>query len=232
MTTSGFHPPPTGPGAPSGGDEGGDRTDPERALAEKTALLHEIDHRVKNNLQLVSSLLLLQARHAADPVVRQALRAAQARINAVAIVHRRLFQGEDPQRFDVAAFLRDMVEDLVGGSGRTDIRVKLDLERVDIPAARAAPLALMVSELLGNAIRHAFPDGRPGRIGLNMQRENGHFRIEITDNGVGRGSRDVLPGFGQTIVSLLSAQLRAVCETTDAMPGVRTVIQLPVNGQM
>lgn len=231
MTTPGFRPPPAGRRMASGEDEGGDLQSLEQALAEKTALLHEIDHRVKNNLQLVSSLLLLQARHAADPVVRQALAAAQARINAVAVVHRRLFQGEDAQRFDVAAFLRDMAEDVVGLSGRTDIGVRFDMERVDIPAARAAPLALMVSELLGNAIRHAFPDGRPGRICIFMRREAALFRIEIADDGVGTGSRDVRPGFGQTIVSLLSTQLRAVCQTTDAGPGVRTVIQLPVNGQ-
>lgn len=201
------------------------------ALEQKTALLHEVDHRVKNNLQLISSLLLLQARRTPDPAVKSALRGMLERVNAVATVHRRLFQSEDVERFDVAAFVRDLVSDAVGASGRTDISAEMDLERVDVPAAKAAPLALLFSELLGNSIRHAFPEGRTGRIYVSVKRENGHFRIEITDDGVGTQTTGDRQGFGQTIVRLLCEQLRADCETTDAEPGVRTVIRLPVNGQ-
>lgn len=230
MTTPGFLQPPTRRRAASREGEGAGREDLERALAEKTALLHEIDHRVKNNLQLVSSLLLLQARHAADPVVRQALRAAQARINAVAIVHRRLFQGEDPERFDVAAFLRDMVEDVIGGSGRTDIRVTLDLERTDLPTAQAAPLALLISELLGNAILHGFPDGREGAITVTAAREGDQLRIEIADNGVGVPTTGSTPGIGQTIVKHLCSQLHTDCQVADAGPGVRATVRLPLDG--
>jgi len=201
------------------------------ALGQKTALLHEVDHRVKNNLQLISSLLQLQTRRSQDPAVRSTLRGMLERINAVATVHRRLFQSDDIERFDVAAFVSDLVSDAIGASGRTDITADLNLERVDIPAAKAAPLALMFSELLGNAIRHAFPDGRPGRIAITVKREDGYFRIEIADDGVGVETSGVRPGFGQTIVALLCEQLRAECETSDANPGVKTVIRLPVNGK-
>lgn len=205
--------------------------DLQHALQQKTALLHEVDHRVKNNLQLISSLLLLQARRTPDPAVRSALRGMLERVNAVSTVHRRLFQNDDVERFDVAAFIRDLVSDAIGSSGRTDISAELDLERVEVPAAKAAPLALLFSELLGNSIRHAFPDGRPGAIYVSVRRENGHFRIEIADNGVGTETTGARPGFGQTIVRLLCEQLRADCETIDARPGVRTVIRLPVNGK-
>lgn len=205
--------------------------DLQHALAEKTALLHEVDHRVKNNLQLICSLLLLQARRTPDPAVRSALRGMLERVNAVATVHRRLFQTEDVERFDVAAFVRDLVSDALGAAGRPEIRIELDLERVEVPAAKAAPLALLFSELLGNSIRHAFPDGRAGRIHVSVKRENGQFRIEISDDGVGVGTTGDRAGFGQTIVRLLCEQLRADFETTDALPGVRTVIRLPVNGQ-
>ncbi len=206
-----------------------DRTDDlERALRQKTALLHEVDHRVKNNLQLISSLLLLQARRAGDPAVKQALRSAQTRINAVAIVHRRLFQGEDPGAFDVAAFIRDMVADAIGMSGRGDIRVVLDLEPAELPASQAAPLALLFGELLGNTIGHAFPDGRAGTLSVLMVRETSVLRIEITDDGVGTGSAGAATGFGGAIVKLLSQQLHADCQAADANPGVRTVIRLPL----
>ncbi len=201
-----------------------------QALEQKTALLHEVDHRVKNNLQLISSLLLLQNRRVADPVLKASLRGMLGRVNAIATVHRRLFQSEDVERFDVSAFIRDMVADLMGSAGREDVQVLLDLERVEIPASKAAPFALVVNELLTNALRHGFPEGRGGRILISVTRQNGDFRIEITDDGVGL-DKDARPsGFGLTIVQLLCQQLKAKCETTDAEPGTRVVVLLPVNG--
>ena len=200
-----------------------------QALEQKTALLHEVDHRVKNNLQLISSLLLLQNRRVADPAVKGALRGMLERVNAIATVHRRLFQSDDVERFDVSAFVRDLVADTIGSSGRDDIQFKLDLERVDVPASKAAPLALVVNELLSNALRHGFPDARPGQIFVGIGRIDGDFRIEITDDGVGVGNTATTSGFGLTIVQLLCQQLKARCETTDAQPGTRVVIYLPVN---
>jgi PAS domain S-box-containing protein len=201
-----------------------------QALEQKTALLHEVDHRVKNNLQLISSLLLLQNRRVVDPALKASLRGMLGRVNAIATVHRRLFQSDDVERFDVSAFIRDMVADLMGSAQRDDIKVELDLERVDIAAAKAAPLALVVNELLTNALRHGFPEGRAGRIFVGVRRQNGDFRIEITDDGVGLDENTRISGFGLTIVQLLCQQLKAKSETTDAEPGVRVVILLPVNG--
>lgn len=202
--------------------------DLERALAEKTTLLHEVDHRVKNNLQLISSLLLLQARRADDPAVKRALKSAQARVNAVAVVHRRLFQGDDPGTFDVSDFVRDMVGDAVGVSGRTDISVELNLERAELPASQAAPLALLLGELLGNVIHHAFRVGQAGRLCVAAKVEDNFVRIEITDDGVGLSETESVPGFGKTIVRLMCQQLHAECEAADANPGVRSVIRLPL----
>lgn len=200
------------------------------ALEQKTALLHEVDHRVKNNLQLISSLLLLQNRRVTDPALKASLKGMLGRVNAIATVHRRLFQSEDVERFDVSAFIRDMVADLMGSAMRDDIRVELDLERVEIPAAKAAPFALVINELLTNALRHGFPEGRGGRIFIGVRREEGNFRIEIADDGVGLDKDARLSGFGLTIVQLLCQQLKAKSETTDAEPGVRIVVLLPVNG--
>jgi len=200
-----------------------------QALEQKTALLHEVDHRVKNNLQLISSLLLLQNRRVMDPAVKDALRGMLERVNAIATVHRRLFQSEDVERFDVSAFVRDLVSDMMGSSARTDIQFRLDLERVDVAASKAAPLALIVNELLSNALRHGFPHGQPGQIFIGIGRINGDFRIEIADDGVGMPNAAKSSGFGLTIIQLLCQQLKARCETTDAQPGTRVVIHLPIN---
>jgi two-component sensor histidine kinase len=213
------------------GDVEASPTDLQQALDQKTALLHEVDHRVKNNLQLISSLLLLQTRQTEDPAVRQALKGMLDRVNAVATVHRRLFQSEDVQRFDIAAFVRDLVDDAVGGSGRTDIAVSLDLERIDVAASKAAPLALVINELLCNALHHAFPVGRPGHIDIAIRREGEDFRIEIADDGVGFASAAVpAPCFGLNVVRLLCQQLNATLDTEANGTGVRMVVRLPVNG--
>lgn len=201
-----------------------------QALEQKTALLHEVDHRVKNNLQLISSLLLLQNRRVTDPAVKHALRGMLERVGAIATVHRRLFQSDDIERFDVSAFIRDLVADLMGTAGRNDIAFELDLERVEVPAAKAAPLALVANELLSNALRHAFPVGQAGRILIGIRRMDDTLRIEIADDGVGAGAATQSSGFGLTIVQLLCQQLKAKAETTDASPGTRVVITLPVNG--
>jgi PAS domain S-box-containing protein len=205
-----------------------------QALQQKTALLHEVDHRVKNNLQLISSLLLLQNRRVTDPAVKNSLRGMLERVSAIATVHRRLFQSDDVERFDVSAFVRDLVSDMMGTARRDDIKVRLDLERVDIAASKAAPLALVISELLSNALRHAFPpaamNGRAGEIFVGITRQDEEFRIEIADNGVELENSASSGGFGLTIVQLLCQQLKARSETTPAGPGTRVVVHLPVNG--
>lgn len=198
----------------------------EQALAEKTALLHEVDHRVKNNLQLISSLLQLQSRKITDEATRQTVRGILERVNAIGAVHRRLFQSGDVQRFDVADFVRDLAGDLAASSRREDIELKLDLEAVSVAASQAAPMALVVNELISNALKHAFP-GRPGEIAISIRRLGERFEIAVADNGVGMAP-DTPRGFGLTIVQLLCQQLKAQLRSEDNRPGVRAVVSLPL----
>jgi two-component sensor histidine kinase len=192
------------------------------AIEQNAALLHEVDHRVKNNLQLIASLLVLQCRRETDPAVRAALATILGRVNAVAVVHRRLFQ-DDPLRFDVAAFLGDLVEDRGAGG---PIALRIETDRAEVPTSLAAPLALVVNELLSNAIKHAFPDGREGRIEVFLTRENDKLRIGIADDGVGIPP-DPVEGFGLSIVRLLCRQLKAEFEMTAANPGTRAILTVP-----
>lgn len=197
----------------------------EAALARKDALLREVDHRVKNNLQLISSLMLLQSRRMDDEVARQALKTMLERVNAVATVHRRLFQGEDSQRFDVAAFIRDMAGDLALAAGRDDVGIILDLEPLTIPASMAAPFALVLNELLGNALKHAFP-GQGGAIAISLVKADDACVLTVSDNGCGMG--DAQQAFGLTIVNLLCRQLRSGLEITPGAPGVRASVRTPL----
>jgi PAS domain S-box-containing protein len=201
----------------------------QEALEAKNVLLHEVDHRVKNNLQMISSLIALQTKRIPDPAIRTSLRTMLERVEALSTVHRRLYQSDDVSRFDVAEFVRDISNDLVGASARDDIELELDLESVAVPAAKAAPLALMVNELITNAIKHAFPE-RSGRIGITLKRVDGSFLIAIEDDGIGlppeAGPRTSL---GRTLVENFQRQLQANVAWIATEPGTRIEIALPVD---
>lgn len=208
--------------------------DLQAALDQRTALLHELDHRVKNNLQLISSLMMMQARHATDPAVKTVLDSMLGRLNAVATVHRRLFQSEDVQGFDLSEFVRDLVCDLQSSAGRPELTFDCRLSPVQVPAAKAASLALLINELLTNAVRHAYPPGEAGRVRVSIRKKDSQLRIEIADAGVGRcsppgGAADEGKGFGLTIVELVGRQLQARIVREALDPGLRTEVLLPLD---
>jgi two-component sensor histidine kinase len=210
-----------GRGAPGQADD----VDMSEALARSEALLREVDHRVKNNLQLIASLFLLQSRRAEDPAVRDTLKTVLERLNAVTTVHRRLLHG-DPQQFEVADFIRDLVADLAAAPGREGLAINLDLESALIPAASAAPLALVVNELIGNALKHAYPGERPGQVSVRLRGETEACVLTVTDDGGGLKGRP--EGFGLTVTRLLCQQLHASLELTDAGSGLKVTVRAPL----
>ncbi len=148
-------------------------------------------------------------------------------MSAVATVHRRLFQGEDAQQFEVADFIRDLAGDLALAAGRDDVKITLDLEPISIPASAAAPFALVLNELMGNALKHAYPAGQGGVIAIRVARADGAYVLTISDEGCGMCGAD--KAFGLTIVGLLCQQLRAGLEIVSGDgPGVRAVVRAPL----
>ena len=203
-------------------------TELQEALNTKTMLLHEVDHRTKNNLQLVNSLLLLQARRVADPEARRVLKSTQERIEALGSVHRLLYQGDDIGRFDFSAFLRELVVNLIAASGREDIAVEFRIAQIEVEAAKAAPLGLLVNEILTNAIKHAFSDGRPGRISVSVEQAQDELRIKIADDGIGMPTTAASGGtFGRTLIENLVRQLRGKLSQSGG-PGTVVEIAMPL----
>lgn len=202
------------------------------ALETQKALLHEVDHRVKNNLQMISSLIVMQSRSIPDDTIRASLLAMLSRIEALSTVHRRLYQSDDVTTFDVADFVRDLVPDLVAASNR-NLEADLKVEGVVVAADKAAPLALMINELVTNTLKHAFrrrADGGPeGRIAVELIRQDDHFHIEIADDGVGMEPPKGGGSFGMKLIKSLARQLDAGIEWRDAKPGTRVVIDIPVD---
>jgi PAS domain S-box-containing protein len=212
------------------------------AVRAQTLLLNEVDHRVKNNLQMISSLIVMQSRNIPDPDIRKSLLSMLERVEALSAVHRRLYQSNDMSRFDLAEFARDLARDLLNASNKPHVRLEFNLEPVEVPAERAAPIALMVNELVTNSLKHAFVENRPGRIALTVKRLDGHFCIAIEDDGVGmrceaHGSDDHRDGdgrenprpasFGKSLVEALGRQVRATTQWLHADPGTRVEIRWP-----
>ncbi|WP_374509139.1 sensor histidine kinase [Niveibacterium sp.] len=160
----------------------------ERALAEKTALLDEVHHRVKNNLQVVSSLLNLQTR-SATPEAQAVLAESQRRVRAMALIHQLLYERRDFSEVDLGTYLERLVALLRDSMarGRAGLRLRLECSaRVVLDLQRAVPCGLVVNELVTNAIKHAFPDNRSGEVLIALQRDaDGSGRIIVADDGVG-----------------------------------------------
>jgi PAS domain S-box-containing protein len=197
------------------------------ALAAKTLLVHEVDHRVKNNLLTIASILKLQARTSEKETVQRTLRSVLDRVEALSTVQRKLFTTEDVERFDVADFARELVVDVVGALRRDDIRITFDLSPVLVPAIKASPLALIINELLGDALRRGLRDGG-GTIDIFIKRLNGHFVIRVTDS---MEPVDVDPeeeAFSRTILETCARQVSATLKREKSGRETVVDIRLPV----
>ena len=183
------------------------------SLREKEVLLKEIHHRVKNNLQVVSSLLYLQSETVADPAVLNMFQDSQHRVRSMALVHERLYQAKDLSRIDFSDYVSDLANHLLSSYSVSADRVKLELEAdsVALDVDTAVPCGLIINELVSNSLKHAFPahsatkiggqelaDGQdreaqqnptassPGKIRIQLRLEaGGHLQLLVSDNGVG-----------------------------------------------
>jgi len=158
------------------------------SLKEKDLLLGEIHHRVKNNLQIVESLLDLQAAQIEDPRVLDKLRDSRSRVRSMALVHRTLYQSADFARADFGSFLDALVPALITSYNVSRYRVAFttDAEDVSLPIDAAIPCGLIVNELISNALKHAFSDGQCGEIDVTMKRHVGNQMVlSVSDNGAG-----------------------------------------------
>jgi two-component sensor histidine kinase len=180
------------------------------ALAQKTALIKEIHHRVKNNLQIVMSLLSLQAGRLSDPAAQAALTQARMRINALALVHRILYEIDDRQSVDVKQLLEQISKQTNEGFGgeRRDIRIFVNAASLSVMGDVAVPLALFVVEALTNAYKHAFTPGHGGTIRVSFaRRPDGTFRLAVEDDGVGFDTEAAETSIGRRLIRTFGQQL-------------------------
>jgi two-component system, sensor histidine kinase PdtaS len=183
------------------------------ALREREVLLSEIHHRVKNNLQLVSSMLALQAR-TAGPEAQHALAEGQRRIDSIALVHEQLYGSRNLSAVNFARYIEALIPELCRAGGSADrVDVVLDLLDVELAPERAIPCGLLVSELVTNALKHAFPEQRKGSLHVQLERlPEARLRLTVRDDGVGlvgEFPRKADVSLGLDLVTIFAQQLQA-----------------------
>jgi two-component sensor histidine kinase len=200
------------------------------SLDQKGLLLREVHHRVKNNLQIVQSLLNLRAQRLQVPEARDAVRQAQMRVGALVLVHRNLYENDDIQEIDLEHFLAElcgMLEE-VNEADHAVAQLSVEAEPARVLADQAIPLALLVTEAVSNAFKHAFASGeQDARIEVRLTREGERARLVIADNGRGLARGEDGGGMGVTLMHMLAKQLGGSLAIAEG-EGTRLMVEFPV----
>lgn len=183
------------------------------SLAQKDALMREIHHRVKNNLQVISSLLNMQQRSLSDPAARSAMSDTRQRITALALIYRALYQGPDLKRVDLRPFLEELTAQLVSGDlvHGPAVRTEMAVEPLVIDPDRLAPLALFAVEAITNAQKHAFA-ARGGVLSVSFSVRGDEAELAISDDGQVSDEALAAAGVGRTLMTAFARQLRGRAE--------------------
>lgn len=209
------------------------------SLHEKEILLKEIHHRVKNNLQIISSLLFLQSRNIKDDIVLQALQESRARVQTMAMIHENLYQSSDLARIDFVEYLRKLTNELVRNYNHSTQPVNFNFEggNILLDINISVPCGLIVNELVSNTLKHAFskdpttpnPNGEPNTISISLMRKNGQVELIVSDNGIGIPPEMDLEhtnSLGMQLVTMLTQQIQGKLELKRS-PGTTFTIVFP-----
>jgi PAS domain S-box-containing protein len=201
------------------------------ALREKEALLKEVHHRVKNNLQLISSLLSLQAARIKDPTALELIADSRSRVRSIALVHENLYRAGTFTDLPLATHVQSLFRSYNLGGHR--IRLETHLADVPLDLDQAVPCVLIVNELVSNALKHAFPDGREGRVLVEFRTvDGGRYRLSVADDGVGLPADFEVShpdSLGLQLVGDLALQLRGTV-VVNRESGTTIAITFEANG--
>lgn len=173
-------------------------------------LLKEIHHRVKNNLELVKSLIALQSAKLEDGASKEAMLASQNRVQSMGIIHQKLYQGENLGSIEMKDYFINLSEGILDTFNANEkVKIECVMDSLNLDVDTAVPIGLIVNELLTNALKYAFPEGIHGKISISLKEENDNLLLKISDNGIGKteGLKPKGTGFGTQLIQLLTQQL-------------------------
>lgn len=199
-----------------------------QALHEKEILIQEIHHRVKNNMAVISSLLQLQTGYIKDPNLIEVFKDSQSRIKSMALIHEKLYQSKTLAKVEMDSYIKDLARTLLStyNSRRANIRIHTDVDSVFLDINSAVPCGLIINEIVSNACKHAFKDREEGNIQIRFHKEGDHFRLELSDDGIGMPEGTDFSSFqslGMNLVQALASQLGAQLEIFP-VGGIRFVL--------
>ncbi len=200
-------------------------------LKEREVLLQEIHHRVKNNLQVISSLINMQVRRLEPGTSRDALVECQTRVLTIALIHEQLYGEKNYAQVRLDQYVRSLAASVVHAVGASGVSLELAIDDVGLGIDRAIPCGLVINELLTNALKHAFPDGRRGALRVALGRHDGQrLRLTVSDDGIGLPvgfDLNRTTSMGMQLVRTLATQLGAELAVTR---GLGTTFQLIFEG--
>jgi two-component sensor histidine kinase len=177
---------------------------------EKEFLIKEIHHRVKNNLEMVSSLLSLQSTHIDDLKIKENMHQIQNRIQSMSMIHQNLYQGTDLATIEMKNYFKNLGNYVLHSYGaEKNVLMVYDMQEIELDVDIATPIGLIVNELITNSLKYAFPGNHEGTITISLVRMPTHLELRVTDNGIGfnNGNQNNGTGFGTQLIGLLTKQL-------------------------
>jgi two-component system, chemotaxis family, sensor kinase Cph1 len=202
----------------------------ESLLRQKDFLLKEVNHRVQNSLQLVAAFLRLQSKSSGDEAVRHQLAEADRRLNAVALVHRRLYRDDSVEVIDLSRYIEDLVNEMQTTMDQEWTRqFELDLSPILISTDRAVNVGLILTELVINAQKYAY-GGKPGPLSVKLEQHRDKLRLIVADHGRGKDkATGTGTGFGARMLAAIIDRLKGHLDEEDNKPGLRTIVTAPID---
>ena len=200
----------------------------QKSLQEKEILIREIHHRVKNNLQFISSLLNLQARHVTDAQASSALKEGQNRVKSMALIHQNLYQEKNLTGVETQKYFGTLIKNLFQSYNISPQRIKLvtDIDALNLDVDTMIPIGLILNELISNCLKYAFPQEQPGQIKVKLKEDGGALLLTVTDDGVGMDAQhqqNLGKSFGYRLIHAFKSQLNA---ELDISSGAGTTVKM------
>ena len=181
----------------------------EKQNQEKEYLLKEIHHRVKNNLEIVSSLLALQSAQIQDSKIADAMQKSEQRIHSMSMIHQKLYQGKSLSQIEMKDYFENLANYIIHTFGKEgEVDLQCDMPALELDVDYAVPIGLIVNELVTNALKYAYPSGRKGLVKVKLTQDGNQLHLKVSDDGIGKDITNMRgTGFGTQLIALLTDQL-------------------------